>query len=330
MNKDYFKNKNVLVTGSTGFIGTNLIVKLKAAGANIKGVIHKKNPQIDIPGVSYVRADLTNAEECNKLCNEIDIIFMCAANSSGASIMENTPLAHLTPNIVMNALMLEAAYKNNVSKFIFISSNTVYPVTDYPVSEEDVNYEFFHKYHIVGWMKLFSEKMCTMYSSYIKKPMKTLIVRPGNIYGPYDKYNKEESKVIAALVRRFAENENPLNVWGDGKDLKDFIYIDDFIDGLVLVSSDDNFDGPINISSGESVTIRDVINILCNITNQNDLEIFYDSSKPTMIPIRLISNNMVKERFKFKINNSLTDGLKKTYKWYLNYYLNKSPDHIAK
>jgi len=328
MNKDYFKNKNVLVTGSTGFIGTNLIKKLKESGANVIGVIYKKKPQIDIQDVTYITADLTKPEDCNLVCKEIDIVFMCAANSSGASVMETTPLAHLTPNVVMNSLMLEAAYKNNVKKFIFISSNTVYPVTDYPVGENDVTYEFFHKYHIVGWMKLFSEKMCEMYLSHIKNPMNTLIVRPGNIYGPYDKYNKKESKVIAALIRRFAEKESPLNVWGDGQDIKDFIFIDDFIDGLILVASDDGFNGPINISSGESVTIKKVIDTLCEITKQSNLEIFYDSNKPTMIPVRLMSNKLAQSLFNFKINHSLFQGLKKTYDWYKVFYLKNKPEDL--
>ena len=163
---------------------------------------------------------------------KIDYVFMLAANTSGAAVMEKTPLAHLTPNVIMNSQMLAAAYENQVSKFCFISSNTVYPVTDEPVKEEDVNYEFFSKYFIVGWMKLFSEKMSQMYSKHISNPMKTVVIRPGNLYGPHDKFTWTESKVIAALIRKSIERYDPLQVWGDGNDLKDFLYIDDFIDGL--------------------------------------------------------------------------------------------------
>ena len=153
-----------------------------------------------MPDVKYLKADLTNKKDCIKVCSDIDIVYMCAANSSGAAVMEKAPLTHLTPNVVMNSLMLEAAYFNDVKKFIFISSNTVYPVTDYPVEESDTNYNFFEKYHIVGWMKLFSEEMCKMYSTHIKKPMNTLIVRPGNIFGPFDKYNKNKIFYIITIT----------------------------------------------------------------------------------------------------------------------------------
>jgi GDP-L-fucose synthase len=320
-----FKGKRILVTGASGFIGTNLIERLVQSEAIVIGTIHKKSPQIDIHGVSYIYADLTNEHDCFKVCEGIDYIFMCAANSSGAGVIEKAPLTHLTPNVVMNSQMLAAAYANNVKKFIFVSSNTVYPLTDFPVKEDETNYDFYNKYHIVGWMKLFSEKMCEMYTHHIKSPMQTLIVRPGNLYGPYDKYNWNDSKVIAALIRRFAEKNNPLDVWGDGNDIKDFLYIDDFIDGLIKATLAD-INGPINIASGKAATIKDVINALIKIVNLTDLKINYDSSMPSMIPIRLISTELANKKLHWQPQSSLEDGLRKTYEWYLSFYQNVSPE----
>ena len=105
---------------------------------------------------------------------------MCAANTSGAKVIDATPLVHLTPNILMNVNMLEAAYEADVEKFLFMSSNTVYPLTEFPVKEDDVTNEFYKSYHIVAWMKRFTEVVCDMYANKIKKPMKTVVVRPGN------------------------------------------------------------------------------------------------------------------------------------------------------
>ena len=119
---------------------------------------------------------------------------MAAAVSSGAKIMSLNPLIHLNDNILMNTIALEESYKNKVKKFIFISSNTVYPLTDKSVSENDANYDFYKSYHIVAWMKRFTEVMCDMYSNKIKNSMNTIVVRPGNLYGPYDKFDKEKSK----------------------------------------------------------------------------------------------------------------------------------------
>lgn len=324
----YLKNKKILITGASGFIGTNLILKLVGLGAKLTCVIHKKKLKIDVKNIKIINADLTDKNDCIKVCHDIDIVLMCAANSSGAEVIEKKPLTHLTPNLVMNALMLEASYIQGVNKFVFISSNTVYPVTNFPVTEDDVNYTFFEKYHIVGWMKLFSEEMCRMYSRHIKSPMKTLVIRPGNIYGPYDKYNKNESKVIAALIRRFSEKQNPLEVWGDGNDIKDFIFIDDFVEGLINSIADDKIEGPINISSGEQVTIRDVIDCLKKISCSENTVINYDASKPSMIPIRLMSNNLAKKQINFTCKYSLYEGLKKTYEWYDLFYKRKIPEDI--
>lgn len=325
--KNIFKNKTILVAGASGFIGTNLINRLLEYETNIKAIVHKNEPKEKHDQVVYLSADLTIKSDCLRVTEDVDFVFMCAANSSGAAVMENAPLTHLTPNVIMNALMLEASYFNNVKKFIFISSNTVYPVTNFAVTEEDIDYTFFDKYHIVGWMKLFSEEMCKMYSQKISKPMKTLIVRPGNIYGPYDKFNKKESKVIAALVRRFAENENPLTVWGDGNDIKDFIFIDDFVDGLIEATIS-NIEGPVNICSGESVTIKNIINNLKSIAKKDNITINFDSSKPSMIPVRLMSNKNAKKEFNFKIKTNLNEGLAKTLSWYQDFYNNKDPDFI--
>jgi GDP-L-fucose synthase len=322
---DYFKGKKILVTGASGFVGTNLIEKLLQFGAIVHGTIHKTPPQIKFQGVHYINADLTNEFDCFSVSKNIDYIFMCAANSSGAEVMEKAPLTHLTPNIVMNSQMLAAAYANNVKKFIFVSSNTVYPLTDFPVKENDTNYDFYNKYHIVGWMKLFSERMCEMYTHHIKHPMQTLIVRPGNLYGPYDKYNWSESKVIAALIRRFAEKNNPLDVWGDGNDIKDFLYIDDFTDGLLKATAA-NINGPINIASGKPATIKDVINALIEVTNSSDLKINYDLGMPSMIPVRLISAELANKTLNWESQYSLEDGLRKTYEWYLDFYQDITPE----
>lgn len=316
--KNFYKNKKILVTGAAGFVGTNLINKLLKLGAKVTGVIYKKEPQVRYRNVKYIKKDLTIKKNCIDVTKNIDFVFMCAANSSGAAVMQTEPLTHLTPNVVMNAHMLAASYKNKIKKFAFISSNTVYPVTNYSVKENDVCYQFFSKYHIVGWMKCFSEEMCKMYDQHVNPKMETLIVRPGNLYGPYDKYSPKESKVIASLITKFFTKQNPLQVWGDGKDIKDFLYIDDFIDGFVRAFSSNKIKGPINIASSVPVTIKDVIHNLIKITKSKKIFVKYDTTKPTMIPKRLISNDYAKKVINFKIKNNLFLGLKKTYNWYVS------------
>lgn len=319
----YFNNKKVLVTGGAGFVGTNLILKLLEKGARVRATIHKKPPQIDLASrqaenslVEFVKADLTRASDCQKAVREQDLVFMCAANTSGAAVIEKTPLVHVTPNVIMNALMLEASHKAGVKKFLFISSNTVYPLTNYAVKENDVNHILYDKYFPVGWMKLFTEKMCEMYATKINNPMITIVVRPGNIYGPYDDFNWESSHVIPALIKKVVERHRPLEVWGTGRDIKDFIYVDDLVEGLILAMEKINRFDQINIGGGKPITIRKVLKAILKADNFKNPKIVFNNSKPTMIPLRLINISKVKKNLGFIPETSLNQGIDKTIHWY--------------
>ncbi len=309
-------NKTVLVTGGAGFIGTNLILKLLETGAKIRATIHKKNPQIKNSKIEFIKTDLTKPSECKKVAEGIDLVFMCAAITSGAAVIEKTPLVHVTPNVIMNALMLEASFKAGVKKFLFISSNTVYPLTNYAVKEDDVNYSLYEKYFPVGWMKVFTEKMCEMYATKIRNSMTTIIVRPGNVYGPYDDFEWESSHVIPALIRKVVEKHNPLEVWGDGKDIKDFIFVEDLVEGLILAMEKINQFDQINLGGGKPITIRQVLKAILRAADFKNSNIIFNTSKPTMIPIRLINISKAKKVLGFVPKISLEEGIKKTVQWY--------------
>jgi GDP-L-fucose synthase len=285
---------------------------------------------MEINGVEYVRTNLETSIDCDLVTKNIDYVFMCAANSSGAEVMTKTPLVHLTPNVIMNSQILAASYANNIKKFCFISSNTVYPLTDFAVSEDDVTGEFFEKYFIVGWMKRFSELMCEMYATKVNKPMPTLIVRPGNLYGPFDKYKKNESKVIAALIRRAFERENPFEVWGDGEDIKDFLFIDDFIDALLETFPRTSDFDIFNIASGVPITIKEVLKHITDISSNGVIEVNFDTTKPTMIPKRMIDISKINKLIGWYPKTSITQGLKLTFDWYANTYRDATPEGNVK
>jgi GDP-L-fucose synthase len=311
-----FKNANVLVTGGAGFVGVNLIKRLLDLGANITATLHIKEAVLKDDRIRYIHLDLRDPESCYTSVKGIDYVFMCAANTSGAAVMDKTPLTHLTPNILMNVSMLDAAYQEGVKKFLFISSNTVYPLTDYAVKEIDVTNDFYEKYFIVAWMKRFTEIICEMYATKIKKPMDVCVVRPANIYGEHDDFEWETSHVIPALVRKVVERHNPLEVWGDGNDLKEFIYIQDFIDGMLLTMEKQAGFDPINIAVGKPCTVREVLNTLLRIDGFTDAKVVYDTSKPSMIPRRLIDISKARDELGFQPNTSIEEGLAKTIAWY--------------
>ncbi len=310
------KGAKVLVAGGAGFIGTNLIERLVDMGADVTATLHSREPQLKLAAVKYVKCDLLKAEDCDRVVAGHDYVFMCAANTSGAAVIERNPLTHFTPNLIMNLSMLDACHRSGVKKFLFISSNVVYPETDRPVKEEDVTGEFFGKYVVAARMKRFSEIACETYATTGQDALKVCVVRPGNIYGEYDDFEEATSHVIPALIRKVVERLAPLEVWGDGNDEKDFIYVGDFIDGMILAMEKVDSPDPINIATGTSVTIRHVLGHLLRAGNYEDAEITYLSSKPTMIPRRLIDVTRARDLLGFEASTPLEEGLAKTLQWY--------------
>ncbi len=311
-----FDRRRVLVAGGAGFIGSRLVRRLVETGAQVRATLHEKDPVVPDERVEYVRCDLMRAEDCQRACADMEYVFLCAANTSGAAVMERTPLVHLTPNLIMNARMLEAAYATGVRKTLFISSNTVYPVSDDAVKETDVTNEFFEKYFIVGWMKRFTEIMCEMYATKIRKPMQTIVVRPANAYGPGDKFDWETSHVLPAMIRRVVERHDPIQVWGDGRDIKDFIYVDDLVEGMLLAMDKLKGFDCINVASGEGYCLRDILSLILKLDGYADAKVEYDTSKPTMIPKRLIDPSKAKRLLGFEATTAIETGLQKTIAWY--------------
>lgn len=306
--------KKILVVGGSGFIGINLINKLNKKKNKLLTTYFKKKIK-KIRYVTYLRGDLRKYNFCDKITKKIDTLYMCAAVSSGARIIEENPMTHVDDNIIMNMNILKAASKNGVKKFIFISSNVVYPVSKKNMTENDINYDLFHKYFNVGWMKIFSEKLCEMY----KSKMIIIIIRPSNLYGPYDKFDKFKSKVIPSLIRKF-EKDKIIEIWGDGKDYKDFLYIEDFISGLISVTKKINKFDVVNISSGKSISLKKIINFLIRFYKKNENDINYNQLMPSMIPFRKIDNKKFLSLSGLKFKNTIYTGLIQTINWYRKNY----------
>ncbi|MGP0595139.1 NAD-dependent epimerase/dehydratase family protein [Nitrospira sp. T9] len=317
-----FKNANVLVTGAGGFLGTNIAKRLVEDGAHVLGTLHGRPPQYEHPNLKYLKTDLTQMNDCRQAVEGMKYVFMCAANTSGAAVMATQPLAHVTPNVVMNAQMLEAAYQAKIEKFLFISSSAAYPPTGVrPVSEGEMfEGDPYETYYSVGWMKRYAEVLCRNYAEKIKDTMKTVVVRPSNVYGPYDKFDFERSHVTAALIRKVVERQDPLEVWGTGEDVRDLIFVDDFIDAVLLAMAKlDEFE-PVNIGYGKGCRVREVLDTLLEVDGFQNAKVVVNPNKPSMIPVRLIDVAQAQSLLGFQAQISLRDGLGKTLEWYRRVY----------
>lgn len=311
-------NKKILVLGASGFIGTNFIKINQKKFKKITGVYFKNKIFKKFKNVKYIKANLKNSLTCKKVCKNVDIIYIFAANTSGSKVIMNDPLTHFHDNLLINLNVLKAAYENKIKKIIFISSNTVYPVSKKKMSERHMNYEVFDKYFIVGWMKIFSEIASKIYSQKLKKKISVLVIRPGNLYGPHDKFDDKRSKVIPAIIKKVSNSLDEIEVWGDGKDLKDFLYIDDFINILTKLSLKFKGFEVINVARGKSIILMSVIKRIIKIIQGNKkIKIKLNKDKPKMIPVRKLSISKLNKRIQNLKFTGLNDGLKRTIKWYL-------------
>jgi GDP-L-fucose synthase len=312
-----FKNIKILVAGATGLIGSHLLLRLLDEGAMVRATFHKKDPVILDPRIEYIRCDLTNGADCRRAVDGIQHVHLCAANSSGAAMIAASPMVHVTPNILINSQMLEAAYDACVEKFIWLGSTIAYPNSDQPMKEDQLmNEEPFDKYYYAGWAKRFMEVLCRMYGEKLPRPMTTIVLRPTNVYGPMDDFEFATSHVIPALIRKSIERWEPIEVWGDGREVRDAIYVDDMVEAMVLAAAKINKYEAINIGLGKGYSVRELLSLITELDGFEKANVKFDPSKPTMIPVRLIDTSKAESLLGFRASVDIREGLGRTIKWY--------------
>jgi len=314
----YFANQPVLVAGATGLVGSNLIRELLAQGANIRATLYRRSPIIIDERIKYIHADLTRGENCQRAVEGQRFVFLCAASTSGAATIAAKPMVHVTPNVLMNTQMLEAAYEAGVEKFLWLSSTTGYPPSgDRPVKEEEMfEGEPYDKYFFVGWMKRFTEILCKMYGEKLPRPMTTIVLRPTNIYGPNDDFEPATSHVTAAMIRKVVERQDPLEIWGTGDDVRDVIYVDDMVEAMVIAMKKVESHTSINIGLGKAYSVKEILQVILELDRFTDAKVMFNASKPTMIPSRLIDMSKAEKILGFNARTDLREGLWKTIEWY--------------
>ena len=311
-----FENKKVLVAGGrTGFIGTNVAMELLRRGATTYVHSKKSSKPSNFPaGTKNVYELVEDFSESVTLPEGLDYVFHCAAHTSGAKEMVTNPVAQITENLFMNTRLMDAAAKNGVKKFIFISSSAVYPDKEVPITE-DMAFEDDPppSYFGPAWMKRYAEKLAEFY--YKRYQMKILIIRPSNVYGPYSGFDLEHSHVLPALIRKFVEKQDPIEVWGTPDVLRDFIYADDFVRGLLLAfEKGEDFD-VFNICTGSQVTIGESVKLISELTDYQG-SYGFNVSKPMTVGKRVIDGSKAERLLNFRSEIPFREGLRRTIEWY--------------
>jgi len=314
MKKMFYKDKRVVVTGGSGFIGTHYIEELLKRGAIVKTHIHKSSLQIKDNRVDVVEnIDLQKIDDCIKLIDGADYVVHAAGN------IANPKLVSADFQITLNQITLitnvvEASYKCGIKGFVDVNSSTGYPDRRYPITEDEYwDDEPYISYYGYGWMRRYREKVME-HCSHLTD-MKIGICRGTAIFGPYDNFDLETCHVIPALIKRVLSDESPFVVWGSPDVVRDFLYVKDVVNGALLVLENGESMRPYNLGYGSTVTIGDIVDTILKVTGKTP-KVEWDNTKPTTIPFRSCSTERIQKELGFKPKYAFEEGIQKTLEWY--------------
>jgi len=311
---DFYKGKKVVITGASGLLGRHLIPDLLEAGASVRAVIHKRPFPIDDPRIEVVKADLTQQEDCDRVMEGMDIACLSASVTVGAAQAIKNPILAVTSNLIVGACSLQAACLAGIKRVLLVSSTTTYPAYSRPVKEAEVFLEQPHPaYQGVGNMKRYLETLAKFYHD--QYGMDIAIVRPVPFYGPYDNFDFETCHVIPSLIRKAVEKQDPFEVWGTGKDIRDFLHVKDVARGCLLALEKYPDYSGINLGSGRSVSIAELAEKILKLSG-HDISLTLAPSKPSTIPVRLVDVSKAKEKLGFVSEIDLESGLSDTISWF--------------
>tara|TARA_R110000868_G_scaffold411757_1_gene709142 strand:+ start:6492 stop:7445 length:954 start_codon:yes stop_codon:yes gene_type:complete len=308
-----FRERHCLVTGC-GFVGSHLVDALLDAGglvrvASLSGAAHLAHPNLDV-----VQADLTRIDDCVRVATGMDDVFHAAGTVGAAGVLPTSAMAGITLNLTLTANMLQAAWQVGVKRIQVYSSSTGYPVVSHPVNENEFwEGEPYPGYFGYGWMRRYIERLGEYVSQ--SSGVGVSIVRPGALYGPRDNFDPKTSHVIAGLIRRAIDGEEPFVVWGDGKDVRDIMHIRDFARGCLLALDQKADCDPVNISAGKGITTGELAAQVLEAVGRGDEKVVFDPSRPTALPYRVLNARKAQERLGFSPQISLGDGLRETVSW---------------
>lgn len=327
MAKSFWSGKKVLVTGGTGFIGSHVVERLVEFGAKVTVLDKRRNGAIKNIGhlkekITFIQGDCANLETALAACKGQEIVMNLAARVGGIEYNRTHQATMLGDNLLIETIMIEAARRAGVARFLVVSSACIYPhdaVVPTPESEgfrgepEETNAGY-------GWAKRMAEKLGMYYAE--EFGMKVTIVRPYNAYGPRDHFDPATSHVIPALIKRVFEGEDPVVVWGSGKQTRAFLYVDDLALGMIAAIEKYPVPDPVNLGTDEEITIRELVAMIVALSGRSP-KIIFDTTKPDGSPRRNSDNTKAREKIGFVAQTKLRAGLQKIIEWYRQEFLQR-------
>jgi len=305
----FWENKKILVTGGAGFLGSFVVDKLKERGCK----------QIFVPRSKEY--DLVQMEAVKRLYQDTrpDIAIHLAAKVGGISANRANPGNFFYDNLMMGVQMLETGRQMKVEKFVAIGTICAYPkFTSVPFKEEDLWNGYPEETNAPYGL---AKKMLLVQSQAYRKQygFNSIFLLPVNLYGPGDNFDPKSSHVIPALIKKcfdaIREGKDEIVVWGTGKATREFLYVEDCAEAIILATEKYNKSDPVNIGAGFEISIKDLVKLIAKISGFRG-QIVWDTTKPDGQPRRCLDTTKAEKEFGFKAKTSFEEGLKKTIEWY--------------
>ena len=305
----FWKDKKVLVTGGAGFLGAFVVEKLKERGVSGEDIRIPRSRDID----------LRKWENCVETVKDIDIVIHLAAKVGGIGYNQKYPATLFYDNAIMGIQMMEAARQEGVEKFVAIGTICAYPkFTPVPFKEDDLWNGYPEETNAPYGL---AKKMMLVQSQAYRQQYEfnSIYLLPVNLYGPGDNFNPESSHVIPALIKKIFDakesGKDYIEVWGTGKATREFLYVEDAAEGIILATEKYNESEPVNLGSGFEISIKELVELIAGLAGF-DGEIRWDTSKPDGQPRRCLDVSRAKKEFGFEAKVDFREGLEKTIEWY--------------
>lgn len=301
--------KRILVTGGAGFLGKQVIQQLVAAGAE---------PQkITIPRSRD--CDLRVMEACRRAVDQQDIVIHLAAHVGGIGLNQEKPGELFYDNLMMGAQLIHAAHEAGVQKFVCVGTICAYPkFTPVPFKEDDL-WEGYPEETNAPYGVAKKALLVQLQAYRQQYEFDGIYLLPVNLYGPEDNFDPRSSHVIPALIRKVHEaqqrGDQQIPVWGDGSPTREFLYSEDAARGIVMATQFYDQPDPVNLGTGEEITIKDLITLICELM-QFEGEIIWQTDKPNGQPRRCLDTERAQQTFGFTAQVGFRQGLMQTIDWY--------------
>ncbi len=317
----FWENKRVIVTGGAGFLGSFVVERLK--GRRAAQVFVPRVEQYDLVRPEDIRRMLDDAGAAagqeNPESTLKTIIIHLAALAGGIGANRERPADFFYINLMMGVQLMHEAWLRGVNKFVAIGTICAYPkFTPMPFREENLWDGYPEETNAPYGL---AKKMLLVQAQAYREQydFNAIYLLPVNLYGPRDNFNLQTSHVIPALIRKFIEaqerGENQVVLWGDGTPTREFLYVEDAVEGILLAAERYNDSEPVNLGSGMEISIRELAELIARLTGYEG-EFVWDTSKPNGQPRRALDTSRAAQYFGFRAQMRFEEGLKRTIEWY--------------